>query len=75
MIGISTSLRERTAHLNNDFDLSYSFAKEMRWKVLFGCINNHKYWNSWDLQIVQFGQISQFYAMDPEWNDYVNAKE
>ena len=68
--------RTYTAHLNNDFDLSYSFAKENEMESFVRVYKqSHKYWNSWgpsDSAVWPNKPIPT--PWDPEWNDYVNAK-
>lgn len=66
-----------TAHLNNDFDLSYSFAKENEMESFVRVYKqSHKYTNCWG---TSDGIISSKPILtspwDPEWNDYVNAKK
>ena len=68
--------RTYTAHLNNDFDLSYSFAKENEMESFVRMYKqSHKYWNSWGTsnKVVWTNKPSPT-PCDPEWNDYVNAK-
>ena len=66
-----------TAHLNNDFDLSYSFAKENEMESFVRMYKqSHKYWNCWgtsDSKISSKPILTS--PWDPEWNDYVNAKK
>lgn len=66
-----------TAHLNNDFDLSYSFAKENEMESFVRMYKqSHKYWNCWgtsDSKISSRPILTS--PWDPEWNDYVNAKK
>ena len=65
-----------TAHLNNDFDLSYSFAKENEMESFVRMYKqSHKYWNCWapsDTEVWPNKPIPT--PWDPEWNDYVNAR-
>lgn len=68
--------RSYTAHLNNDFDLSYSFAKENEMESFVRVYKqSHKYWNSRgpsDRTVWPNKPIPT--PWDPEWNDYINAK-
>lgn len=65
-----------TAHLNNDFDLSYSFAKENEMESFVRVYKqSHKYWNCWGPSSnVVWPNKPLPTPWDPEWNDFVNAK-
>lgn len=64
-----------TAHLNNDFDLSYSFAKENEMESFVRMYKqSHKYWTTWGPKTDQVWPNKPIPTpWDPEWNDYVNA--
>lgn len=65
-----------TAHLNNDFDLSYSFAKENEMESFVRMYKqSHKYWNCWAPSNDEVWPGKPIPTpWDPEWNDYVNAR-
>lgn len=65
-----------TAHLNNDFDLSYSFAKENEMESFVRMYKqSHKYWNCWAPSNTEVWPNKPIPTpWDPEWNDYVNAR-
>lgn len=66
-----------TAHINNDFDLTYSFAKDHDMESFVRVYDqSHKYWNAWgpsDSEVWAGKPVPT--PWDPEWDDYVKAKQ